>query len=297
MAPNRLMIVGGFLGSGKTTLLTQAAKRFVKQGYRVGLVTNDQGSNLVDTALLNKQGFPVAEVAGSCFCCAFNDLLQALTQLQNKVQPDIILAEPVGSCTDLLSTVIRPLEQLFPGQFEVAPLSVVIDASRDVRTFSPNVAYLYECQLTEAEVILLNKADLVEPDSLLERKAALQAQFPRSQVFTISAHSGFGIDDWMGFMTGRTSASLMDMEVDYARYADAEAELAWLNMQGAVRASVPFSAQEWAMDLFASLKDSLQPSSIAHIKAQIVTPVATYKVSLTQNESELTWDLTRSISR
>src|SRR5256885_871381 len=100
----RLIIVGGFLGAGKTTLLLQSARRLTERGYRVGLVTNDQGKDLVDTTLLSQENFPVTEVAGSCFCCAFPDLLQALSQLQDAVQPDVVLAEPVGSCTDLVST-------------------------------------------------------------------------------------------------------------------------------------------------------------------------------------------------
>src|SRR4051812_48114935 len=96
----RLIIVGGFLGAGKTTLMLQAARLLTASGYRVGLVTNDQGANLVDTALVSQQHFPVTEVSGSCFCCAFPDLLWALRQLHEQIQPDVVLAEPVGSCTD-----------------------------------------------------------------------------------------------------------------------------------------------------------------------------------------------------
>ena len=58
-------------GSGKTTLLLQAAKTLINRGYRVGLITNDQGQNLVDTQLASQNEIPVTEVAGGCFCCRF----------------------------------------------------------------------------------------------------------------------------------------------------------------------------------------------------------------------------------
>lgn len=291
MAATRLVIVGGFLGAGKTTLLAQSARRFTDQGFKVGLITNDQGTNLVDTALLKHQGFPVAEVAGSCFCCAFNDLLQAVTQIQNAIQPDIIFAEPVGSCTDLQATVIRPLNQLFPGKFEVAPLSIVVDAARTVQNLSPNVAYLFERQISEAEVILLNKVDLIDDESLRQRERKLQTQFPHIRTFAISANRGTGVNDWEHFLTGRISANDFELDIDYVRYAEAEAELVWLNTQGSVHASRPFFPRIWVAQLFAVLEKVLHPDPIAHIKAKITTPVSTFKVSLTGNGTELSWDI------
>ena len=64
----RMILVGGFLGAGKTTLLVRAARRLVEQGKRVGLITNDQAANLVDTGILRQDGLDVGEVAGGCFC-------------------------------------------------------------------------------------------------------------------------------------------------------------------------------------------------------------------------------------
>ncbi|MBK9746594.1 MAG: hypothetical protein IPO91_07395 [Chloroflexi bacterium] len=291
MVATRLVIVGGFLGAGKTTLLAQAARRFIDQGFRVGLITNDQGSNLVDTALLEHQGFPVAEVAGSCFCCAFDDLLKAIAQLQSSIQPDIILAEPVGSCTDLLATVIRPLKQLFPEQFEIAPLSIVVDATRDVQTLSPNVAYLFERQIREADVILLNKTDLIDAAAQRRREDELQSQFPDSRAFIVSARSGAGIERWANHLAGLTSSNEIELDIDYARYAEAEAELAWLNVRGSIRASRPFLPRHWITQLFTSLEETLHPAPIAHIKAKVTTPVSTFKTSLTDYGGNVTWDV------
>ncbi len=291
MRTSRLVVVGGFLGAGKTTLLTQAARHLIDRGYQVGVVTNDQGSNLVDSALLAGHGLSVAEVAGSCFCCAFPDLVEALSQLTVNTQPDIILAEPVGSCTDLVSTVLRPLTTYFPGQYEVAPLSVVADATRDRRTLSPNVAYLFERQLEEAEILLLNKVDLLDSDTLAQQEAALHISYPEARCLHLSAQTGAGVDAWLDIVLGLVSTSRRSMVVDYERYADAEAELAWLNVEGVVRASKPFSGRGWTVHLLDKLTQLLGEASIAHIKAHVTSPQATFKVSITQTGAAPSWDV------
>src|SRR5579859_2386905 len=106
----RFVMVGGFLGAGKTTTLARLARVYQGRSQKVGLVTNDQAQDLVDTTSLRAQGFAVQEVPGACFCCRFNDLVDRVGQLSRDDRPDIILAEPVGSCTDLVATVVRPLE-------------------------------------------------------------------------------------------------------------------------------------------------------------------------------------------
>ena len=75
MTPVRFIMVGGFLGAGKTTTLARLARHYMARGLRVGLVTNDQAQDLVDTNSLRAQGFAVQEVPGACFCCKFDELV------------------------------------------------------------------------------------------------------------------------------------------------------------------------------------------------------------------------------
>src|SRR4051794_21429689 len=121
----RFIMVGGFLGAGKTTAMGRLARFYMGRGQRVGLVTNDQAADLVDTHALREQGFPVEEVAGACFCCKFDDLIAKVGQLESAQRPDVILAEPVGSCTDLVATVVQPLKDLYGGRFAAAPYPVL----------------------------------------------------------------------------------------------------------------------------------------------------------------------------
>ena len=76
-------MLGGFLGAGKTTTIARLARHYQKQGRRIGIVTNDQATDLVDTNSLRAQGFDVGEVPGACFCCNFNKLTETVGQLEN----------------------------------------------------------------------------------------------------------------------------------------------------------------------------------------------------------------------
>ena len=281
----RIAIVGGFLGAGKTTLILQAVRKLAEQGYRVGLVTNDQGEDLVDTALAAQATIPVTEVAGGCFCCRFPDLIAGLHRLQEVAQPDLILAEPVGSCTDLVATVLRPLVQFYGEHYELAPLTVLLDASRSLDDFSADVRYLYHQQVAEAEILLLSKSDLggAPPHSIASTD---------KRIHPISARTGDGVNEWLSMILGQTSRNPEALLIDYARYAEAEAALGWLNAKGQVRSDSPYSARHWLADLLTALETlcAEQSAPIAHIKAMVTTSQAKIKASITQ-AGKITWDL------
>ena len=129
MTPTFLMI-GGFLGAGKTSAMRAFGQWLQKRNLTCGLITNDQAQGLVDTQLLRQDGFVVEEIAGGCFCCRFDSLTRAADNLTASMTPDVFLAEPVGSCTDLIATVSLPLQERYGHQYVIAPLSVMIDPKR-----------------------------------------------------------------------------------------------------------------------------------------------------------------------
>ncbi len=288
----RLIIVGGFLGAGKTTLLLQAARHLTRANYRVGLITNDQGEGLVDTALAKHHDVAVTEVAGGCFCCRFPDLLKAVQHLKESVNPDIILAEPVGSCTDLIATVLRPLEH-FRRDVQLAPLTILQDATRDTKNFSPHVDYLFQQQLAEAQIIALNKADLLSSEELEHSLHSIKVQHPRAKPFPLSAYTGEGVETWLDYVLGEVSVEAQSLEIDYQRYAEAEAALGWLNAKGIIANDESFSPRAWLENFFEVLSKSLEQAKapIAHVKVQATANDAIYKASLTQMNSAPTWDI------
>ncbi len=236
MNQTRLILCGGFLGAGKTTLIWDVAQRLMAQGKRVGLVTNDQAPELVDSRLLKQSGLQVAEVAGSCFCCNFNGFVDAIHSLRHDVQADVILAEPVGSCADLTATIVRPLKKYHNTEVIVSPLTVLSDPARLKSILyggdgglHEDAAYIYRKQLEESEVILITKTDLLtdeEKDKLLKDT---QACFHHTKVMAASTMNGSGIREWFEEVANRQGASTKILDIDYDKYAHGEAVLGWLN--------------------------------------------------------------------
>jgi Ni2+-binding GTPase involved in maturation of urease and hydrogenase len=231
----RLILVGGFLGAGKTTLLWQAAQRLSQRGLRVGLITNDQAPELVDTAFLARGGAMVAEVTGSCFCCDFRALLDASSRLVT-ARADVLIAEPVGSCTDLSATILQPLKDRYRDEFVVAPLSVMVDPARltaildgGTAGLHPSAAYIVRKQLEEADLAVISKADLLAPGDLESLERRIASLCPDATVCAVSAKTGAGLETWLEAVTTQANAGHRLAAVDYDVYAEGEAVLGWLN--------------------------------------------------------------------
>jgi Ni2+-binding GTPase involved in maturation of urease and hydrogenase len=268
-------MVGGFLGAGKTTALLRLAEHFSSQGRRVGLITNDQSHGLVDTSIVAARGYPVEEITGGCFCCRFNSLTDAADKLTRDARPEVFLAEPVGSCTDLRATVQYPLRRLYGKDYRVAPLSVLVDPKRAARvlglesgrTFSPKVLYVYEKQLEEADVIVINKSDLLSDEEREVLERALRARFPQAEVVAVSARTGANLPDWFARLSGPL-ASRPAMDVDYDTYADGEALLGWLNATVGLSSPRPFDGNAFLDGFAGDVQRRLAEADIeiAHFK-------------------------------
>jgi len=273
----RFIMVGGFLGAGKTTTLARLARFYMNRGQRVGLVTNDQAEDLVDTHLLREQGFPVEEVAGACFCCKFDDLLEKVGKLESDQRPHVILAEPVGSCTDLVATVVQPLKDLYGARFSVAPYAVLFKPGHGLRIlrneasagFSPKAAYIFRKQLEEADAILINRIDELAPAEIEELTRLVQEQHPSVPVLRVSARTGDGFDGVTQLLEQEGSFGRKILDIDYDIYAEGEAELGWLNRSVRITAARPFALDDLLLDVVGGLQQSLKAAGAeaAHLKA------------------------------
>jgi G3E family GTPase len=277
MKPLRFVLVGGFLGAGKTTTLARLARFYLARGQKVGLVTNDQAQNLVDTSSLRSQGFPVEEVPGACFCCRFNDLIGKVEQLQTSERPDVILAEPVGSCTDLVATVVQPLKDLYGDRFEIAPYPVLFKPNHGLRIlkgetnagFSPKAAYIFRKQLEEADAIILNRLDELDAATVAELTDLVHAAFPGTPLLRLSAKTGQSFEALTELLDQRGNFGRKILDIDYDVYAEGEAELGWLNSSIRVVADKPLSLDEFLLDVVAGLQEALnrEGGEVAHLKA------------------------------
>ena len=277
MSRIRFLMIGGFLGAGKTTAIARIARHYMDGGRSVGLVTNDQAYHLVDTHALRAQGFRVGEVPGACFCCQFDDLVQTAQSLAIDERPDVIITEPVGSCTDLVATVIEPLRAWHGDEYDLAPLVVLLKpehgtkilADRPGVGFSPKAAYIFLKQIEEADVVAINKLDKLSPEQRDELIDLVRHRYPQKSIMGVSAKTGDGFDRLLESLEqpGPTHTSFMD--VDYQLYGEGEAELGWLNCNVTVTSTGrKFSLDELLMDTIGGLQTRLVQTGAepAHLK-------------------------------
>lgn len=294
--PVRVIFTGGFLGAGKTTALGSIARKLMQQGLTVGLVTNDQAANLVDTAIVKELEVPVAEVAGGCFCCRFSDLVDATEQVLAN-NPDVLLGEPVGSCTDLAATVVNPLKLFYGDIFKIAPFSVLVDPIRirelvlkEVPTrFPEEVAYIFRKQLEEADIIVLNKIDTLSSEEAEKMVNALKELQPNKPVLKVSALRGDGVDDWLKMlMSDAPAGSHILRDLDYDTYAKGEAVLGWLNATVRLVGSPQFDARQFAKTLMSELQTAINArnAEVAHLKFLLSSGTQTMRGHLTKADAE-----------
>lgn len=262
MSIPKIVFVGGFLGSGKTTLILEATRRLEDRGLRVALIMNDQDSELVDTKHARARHFAAREVAGGCFCCRFSDLLDRANELR-ALGPDIIFAEPVGSCIDLSATILHPFRAYYGDLFATAPLTVLVDPVLTEKVVNgeaeAEIAYLFQQQIREADIICMTKAD-VYPQT---------PQLPFPLHFQISGRSGMGVDGWLeDALSGNRVAGARLLDVDYEEYATAEAALAWVNVHAAISLDQAVSPAAFAGPLLDRLDAAFTAENIriAHLK-------------------------------
>ncbi len=293
-----LVLVGGFLGAGKTTLLGAVARKLTADGKCVGLITNDQAEDLVDTALLKKQAVGVAEVSGGCFCCRFDDLMSAADKLIEELAPDVLLGEPVGSCTDLSATVLQPIKDLYGDSFHVAPFSVLADPARlrealDPRAdsgFPSSVNYIFRKQLEEADLVLVNKADMYTEEEMAACRELLERHVPQVPVMLISALEDRGVDEWLAWVLAASGAGGQRLaEVDYDVYAEGEAVLGWMNATVALEA-VGDAQPDWRTFSRRFIEEmqrrlAAEHAEIAHLKVLFSGPSGSLVANLTRSDA------------
>ena len=271
-----LHIVGGFLGSGKTTAIIGAARHLMDQGKKVGVVTNDQGRYLVDTAFFQTLDVPAVEVTGGCFCCNYDDLEGQLAHLRDTVRPDVIFAESVGSCADIVATVVKPLLTLRGSDLPAPSSFSVFTDARLLRRrvlgmpmpFSDDVVYLFDKQIEEAGMLVVNKRDLLADEHLESMLSVLEARYPGKALRLQNSLDLADLRGWVRAMEfGEAAPPAESLEMDYERYGAGEAALAWLDE--ALIFTVPEHTGGMVVHrLVAALLNRLQQSSmtIGHLK-------------------------------
>ena len=285
----KIHLLSGFLGSGKTTAIQHASRILIEQGVQTGVIMNDQGSKLVDGDFLNSLGIPGRQVVNGCFCCNYPALETHIVSLIGTEGTEIIFAESVGSCTDIVATVLKPLLHFRPGAH------VTVSAFADVRllrmmltgdagSFDETVRYIYRKQLEEAGIVIVNKVDLINNADLKVIKQLVEEKYGDKIILYQNSLDGHNIQMWLNLLDKYDGADrLPSLSLDYDTYAAGEAKLAWLDQELDIF-SINDNALQAAEDLMNHIHRTVcaHPYTIGHLKFLINESI---KISFTRTLS------------
>jgi G3E family GTPase len=266
-------LISGFLGSGKTTAIQTACKVLQAENKKVGVITNDQGIKLVDTKYFESNSIANRQVINGCFCCNYNALDESTQSLIHTNNPDIIFAESVGSCTDIIATVMKPLLKFHHH------INVTVSTFADVRLlhmlfiqqkqlFNDEVQYIYNKQMQEAQTIVVSKIDLITQPELDKVSHFLQRLHPRKNIVYVNGNNAISIDEWLNLINKPSSKnSLSSLDIDYNIYGAGEAMLAWLDAELNIYSACNNAMQE-AIQLTQIIYHNIQQENLAigHLK-------------------------------
>ena len=201
----RFMVVSGFLGAGKTTTMIALAEYMDRNIGKTAIIANDLGANLVDTSLTQTSGCTVAEIGNDCICYQMDNTVDQIRRLRDKEGATFVMSDIPGCGVGALDHVYHTLHDDNADEFTLSPFMVMVDPER-LRMIMPEHAdinlpeelvYLLKLQLEEADLIVLNKIDLVEEadrDALIERyRSELAAN--GEPIFVISAATRQGCEE------------------------------------------------------------------------------------------------------
>ena len=174
-------MVSGFLGAGKTTLIRHILEEAQQRGLRLAVVSNEFGELGIDQALLSSEtGEDYVELAGGCVCCKLSDeLLFSLQGIWERIRPDRVIVETSGVALpfDTLTTFWRePVSEWVGESLAVVVVNAEqVDEGRDVEG-------TFEQQVSSADLLVLNKIDLVSSRKLGQLESVLDKMAPGTPV-------------------------------------------------------------------------------------------------------------------
>ena len=280
----RFAVIGGYLGAGKSTLTVALAKRLKEKGKNVAIITNDQGHALVDTEYARGSGVDVREVMG-CFCSTFPEFIKSARSLVQVSKPDVIMAEPIGTSTNILSSVVDPLRCQYPEEFSVVPFMVVVDGAHASQISGDKLIPAH--QVREAEIVLLSKVDLLDEDALTRAKEAVAEVAPDAAIIPYSARTGVGMEDVMNvILSAQLSRKEMEGE-DYRLFTAEKESMSWFSSTATIMPRDRVDAYGLTTKMLRAVAEAFPSAEVAHVKVTVLSEQAGAKMSLVGDSAQV----------
>ena len=177
----RFVVFSGFLGSGKTSTMMALTQYFTDHHGKAAMISNDLGGQgLADYRLALLCGCNASEITGECICFCHKDLMERLNTCYD-AGCELVISDIPGFGVGALEHVYHGMEEDYPGQLELGPFTVLVEP----RTVSllrcgqgDDMASILNAQLMEADLIVLNKCDLLTKEEQFDAVTWLSAAFP-----------------------------------------------------------------------------------------------------------------------
>ena len=209
-------VFSGFLGSGKTTTMMALTKFFTQHHGKAAMISNDLGNqNLADNKLAQLSGCNASELTGNCICYMTETLVQRLDKLFDSDGCSLVISDIPGFGVGALDHVYHTLNRDYNGRYQLAPFTVLTEP-RTVQLLRENrggdLTYILNTQMLEADLIVLNKCDLLSECEKQDMLSWLEANYPEARAIGISALTGEGLEDLsQALIRGTASLHLPDI--------------------------------------------------------------------------------------
>ena len=270
----KFAVFSGFLGSGKTTAMMALTKTYTEHYAKAAMISNDLGESmtLADHRLAALSGAAASEITDECICFC-RDVLTARLDAYYGDGFELVVSDIPGFGVGALEHVYHGLTGDHPGRYELAPFTVLIEPRNAGLLRSGQAGetgYILRAQLMEADLIVLNKCDLLTPEEAEELRNWLAEEYPQAEVLRISALTGEGLDALAAAMrTGRASLRHPDIDYDADGLQNAMDRLTeyYLQYRAEVRCN-DFDGTEYLADIARRVQTALKAGGreVPHMK-------------------------------